>query len=200
VLTRLKYLAEKVLDKTIGNRIPLNPNALTLLSLILSVSVAAAAHLGLPPSFAALLLLLSALLDALDGYVARKLGKATGFGAFLDSTVDRASDALHTYALYLYGVLGVQAAYALLALEFLVSYTRARAESLGVNLGGVGLMERGERVLAKVVSLAFLSASLALAQAIAYILLALTTVTVLQRVDAVARKLQAVARFKSVRG
>jgi len=171
-----------------------------LLSLILSVSVAAAAHLGLPPSFAALLLLLSALLDALDGYVARKLGKATGFGAFLDSTVDRASDALHTYALYLYGVLGVQAAYALLALEFLVSYTRARAESLGVNLGGVGLMERGERVLAKVVSLAFLSASLALAQAIAYILLALTTVTVLQRVDAVARKLQAVARFKSVRG
>jgi len=183
----LKGAAERVLDRVFGDRISLDPNAITLLSLALSVSVTAAALLALPPLLAALLLLLSASLDALDGYVARRSGKVTKFGAFLDSTVDRVSDALHTYALHLYGVLELQAAYAMLALEFLVSYTRARAESLGINLGGVGLMERGERVLAKTASLAFLPASLAVARAIAYALLALTAITVLQRVSAVAR-------------
>ncbi len=187
MLTRLKGAAERVLDRVFGDRISLDPNAITLLSLALSVSVTAAALLALPPLLAALLLLLSASLDALDGYVARRSGKVTKFGAFLDSTVDRVSDALHTYALHLYGVLELQAAYAMLALEFLVSYTRARAESLGINLGGVGLMERGERVLAKTASLAFLPASLAVARAIAYALLALTAITVLQRVSAVAR-------------
>jgi len=197
VLSRLKRLVEAVLDKAFGGRLPLDPNAITLLSLVLSATVVAAALLGLPPLSAALLLLLSALLDALDGYVARRTGKVTSFGAFLDSTVDRASDALHTYALLLYGVLGFQAAYALLASELLVSYTRARAESLGVNLSGVGLMERGERVLAKAAALASRTVDPTAARAIAYALLALTAATVLQRVVAVARRLRAEARLKA---
>lgn len=190
MLNRVKSLLERALDKLVGDRIPLSPNAITLLSLVFSAATLLASYLSLPLLFTAFVLLLSALLDALDGYVARKKGRTTKFGAFLDSTIDRVSDALHTYALYLCGVLEPYLAYAMLASEYLVSYTRARAESLGANFSGVGLMERGERVLAKTAVIALQSANPYASRALAYVLILLTAVTAVQRVRAAADMLK----------
>lgn len=190
MLNRVKSLLERALDKLVGDRTPLSPNAITLLSLVFSAATLLASYLSLPLLFTAFVLLLSALLDALDGYVARKKGRTTKFGAFLDSTIDRVSDALHTYALYLCGVLEPYLAYAMLASEYLVSYTRARAESLGANFSGVGLMERGERVLAKAAVIALQSANPYASRALAYVLILLTAVTAVQRVRAAADMLK----------
>lgn len=189
MLNRFKARLEGVLDRAVGDRLPLNPNHVTLLSLALSALTPLAATAGAQPPHVALLLLLSALLDALDGYIARRRGLVTKFGAFLDSTVDRLSDALHTYALFVCGVLELPLAYALLVAEYLVSYTRARAESLGISLSGVGLMERGERVIAKALALALQAVHPPASRAVAYALLALTSASALQRVRVVARHL-----------
>jgi len=190
VLNRAKFLIERVLDKLVGDRIPLSPNAITLLSLVFSAAALLTSYLGLPLAFTAFVLLLSALLDALDGYVARKRGRITKFGAFLDSTVDRISDALHTYTLHLCGVLESRLAYAMLASEYLVSYTRARAQSLGADFSGIGLMERGERILAKAAVIILQSANPYASRALAYALIVLTAVTAAQRIRAAADTLK----------
>jgi len=101
---------------------------------------------------AALALLLGSLCDVLDGSVARATGKTSPFGAFLDSTVDRVAEMAffagvmvrfaHTDAGILYPLLAFLAA----AGSFMVSYTRARAEGLGISCS-VGLMERPERMV-----------------------------------------------------
>jgi CDP-diacylglycerol--glycerol-3-phosphate 3-phosphatidyltransferase len=90
-------------------------------------------------------------LDILDGALARFSGKATPFGAFVDSTTDRISEGfvLGAIALVLLrdgSELGIALTFAALAGSFLVSYTRARAEALGLR-GDVGIGSRAERVV-----------------------------------------------------
>ncbi len=94
---------------------------------------------------ALIFLTLGALSDALDGALARKTGGSSTFGAFLDSVVDRFSDALPFIAIAL-RYEGITALGSLLALVFSfgVSYTRARAEGLGYELRA-GIFERPER-------------------------------------------------------
>jgi len=94
---------------------------------------------------------LGSLLDILDGALARAGGKTTPFGAFLDSTTDRVSEGLMLTAIA--WVLArnhhpafVAVAVAAVAGSFLVSYTRARAEALGLR-GDVGIGSRAERVV-----------------------------------------------------
>ena len=91
------------------------------------------------------------LLDILDGALARSSGKGTPFGAFIDSTTDRVSEAFVLGAIALVfmrdgseAALGV--AIAAIVGSFLVSYTRAKAEGLGLK-GDVGLGSRAERVV-----------------------------------------------------
>jgi len=97
--------------------------------------------------------LLSAGLDALDGEIARIRGEVSKLGAFLDSFLDRVSDVFYIYSLIYLGLDSV-IAIILIVLSILISYSRARAEGLGVAVEGVGLMERGERVIALVVIVA----------------------------------------------
>ena len=90
-------------------------------------------------------------LDILDGALARAGGKQTPFGAFIDSTTDRASEAFMLGAIALAFTrdsdeLGVALTAAAIAGSFLVSYTRARAEALGLR-GDVGIGSRAERVV-----------------------------------------------------
>ena len=90
-------------------------------------------------------------LDILDGALARAGGKQTPFGAFIDSTTDRASEAVMLGAIALSFTrdadeLGVALTAAAIAGSFLVSYTRARAEALGLR-GDVGIGSRAERVV-----------------------------------------------------
>jgi phosphatidylglycerophosphate synthase len=90
-------------------------------------------------------------LDILDGALARFSGKATPFGAFVDSTTDRISEGFMLGAIALVllrdgSELGIALTFAALAGSFLVSYTRARAEALGLR-GDVGIGSRAERVV-----------------------------------------------------
>ncbi len=96
---------------------------------------------------------LTALFDVLDGTVARRTGRSTTFGAFYDSTLDRVADGFVLGGLAMfYGMNAVHHSSVMLAITiagligtFLTSYTRARAESLGLD-AKVGIMQRPERV------------------------------------------------------
>ena len=104
-----------------------------------------------------LTLLGSGTFDLLDGAVARQTGKVTKFGGLLDSVADRVAESgllLGVLVFYIdqsYAV-GIVLAYVALAVSFLVSYVRARAEGLGVSFKG-GVMTRAERVASLAVGL-----------------------------------------------
>ncbi len=132
----------------------------------------------------AVLFVIGSILDILDGALARAGGKATPFGAFVDSTTDRLSEAFMLGAIAVVltrdgSELGVALAAAAMTGSFLVSYTRARAEALGVR-GDVGIGSRAERVVvitAGLVLAPWLPLELALA-----VLTATAWLTVVQRV------------------
>jgi CDP-diacylglycerol--glycerol-3-phosphate 3-phosphatidyltransferase len=126
------------------------PNQLSLLGLSVS-AVAALAFAADRPRWGGVLLALAGACDILDGALARASGQVSPFGAFLDSVLDRYSDLLVLAGLIvLFGRSGrggdVVATLLALIGTVMVSYTRARAESIGVECK-VGLMERGERLL-----------------------------------------------------
>ena len=109
---------------------------------------------------AAAVFLVGSIIDILDGALARSRGQATVFGAFIDSTTDRISEgAVLCAATLVFARHGdtwpVAAVFVALVASFLVSYTRARAEALGLE-GKAGLMGRAERVvlLAAILALA----------------------------------------------
>ena len=140
----------------------------------------------------AALFVVGSVLDILDGALARSTGKGTTFGAFLDSTTDRIGEAfmLGSIALVFFrdgNEVAVAFAFAGVAGSFLVSYTRARAEALGLK-GDVGIGSRAERVVV-IVSGLVLAPWGALPWAI-YLLAATAWITVVQRVLAVRAQLR----------
>ena len=164
----------------------IDPNAITLIGLGIQVLVALKILEG-ELAMAGLLAIAAALADTLDGAVAKARGLTTKFGALLDSSVDRLSDALFFIPVaWLYGVSprGPEtdhpwvAALALTALvaSYLVSYVKARAQGLGYDCR-VGLVERAERAILMIVGLLF-SALLPLILAV---LTAFSIVTFVQR-------------------
>ena len=128
-----------------------------------------------------LLLVLTGLPDALDGAVAKASGTAGPRGAFFDSVADRVSDALLFVgvAWYLAGTNPGRISLlpmAVLAASLIISYQRAKAESLGFNAKG-GIMERAERII--LLGFALLFDSLLIG--VLWVMLALTIVTAVQR-------------------
>ncbi|MDP9205792.1 MAG: CDP-alcohol phosphatidyltransferase family protein [Gemmatimonadota bacterium] len=130
-----------------------SPNAITTVGTLLTVSagvVYATGHI----MTAGWIMGATAFFDVLDGEVARRTGRSTVFGAFYDSTLDRVADGalmagltvfyatnpahhnIYMVVICLVGIIGT----------FLVSYTRARAESLGID-AKVGVMQRPERIV-----------------------------------------------------
>lgn len=97
--------------------------------------------------FASILLLISGFFDIVDGSVARVMKKSTTKGAFLDSNFDKISEALIFIGIAIGGLSNPILAMIALSTSILVSYLRARAESLGMELKGVGIGERAERLL-----------------------------------------------------
>lgn len=161
-------------------RLGVHPNTLTIIGLLLQVGVAVVFGLGYV-KLGGWLLLIVAPMDALDGALARALGKQSRFGAFLDSTLDRIADAVLILGLtahYLHQEIYIMVALLLISLVavIMVSYTRARAEALGFPCK-VGLLTRMERILL----IAVLSA-LGLHVLMAWALAVLSTFTVVQRI------------------
>jgi len=131
------------------------PNTITTLGTLLVIGSGVAFGSGAIRA-GGVLLLLSGIFDLLDGQVARQGGKMTTFGAFYDSTLDRVGEGAVFTGLIFYFLTGplpaelkpraIAAGLLALVASFLVSYTRARAEALGVE-NRVGIAARAERLL-----------------------------------------------------
>jgi CDP-diacylglycerol---glycerol-3-phosphate 3-phosphatidyltransferase len=175
----------------------LTPNAISLTGFALNV---AAAVLIFERYFflAGVAFIVGSIMDTLDGRYSRMSGKGTPFGAFLDSTLDRIEEGVVLLAVAAYFATrhdeaAVAAVVAAVLGSFMVSYTRARAEALGVACK-VGLATRPVRVVILSAGLVFAKgASLGhfelLAPAV-YVLAGLTVFTVLQRIWHVRRELR----------
>jgi CDP-diacylglycerol---glycerol-3-phosphate 3-phosphatidyltransferase len=137
-------------------RTRITPNALTAAGVVLCAVASVLVYFEYRGELVffwagAALFVLGSVLDILDGALARAGGKTTPFGAFVDSTTDRISEAFMLGAIALVltrdgSELGVGLTVAAIAGSFLVSYARARAEALGLR-GDVGIGSRAERVV-----------------------------------------------------
>jgi len=127
-----------------------------------------------------LFIILSSLMDSLDGYVARLMNKVSARGAFLDSTIDRVTDAVFIYSLTYIGFNHVEVLF-LLVVSYLISYIRARSESLGLSIEGVGLIERSERVIFILAIFITRLINELISRVLFYILLILSILTLLHR-------------------
>jgi CDP-diacylglycerol--glycerol-3-phosphate 3-phosphatidyltransferase len=177
-------------------RTRVTPNALTAAGVLLAAVAATLVYLEYLNDWlyfwvGAVVFVVGSLLDILDGALARQTGKGTPFGAFLDSTTDRISEGLVLGAVALVFMRdenewALALTIAAIAGSFLVSYTRARAEALGLK-GDVGLGSRAERVVVITGGLVFAPWG-GLPWAIV-VLTASAWITVVQRVLAVRRQL-----------
>jgi phosphatidylinositol phosphate synthase len=186
----LKVAGRALLDPVVrlAVRLRVTPNMVTVIGLLLTL-VAATLIASEALLVGAAILTVGSLFDAVDGALARARGGGTAFGGFLDSTLDRAGEAI----LYM-GVAGyylrtaqdptlpVLAAFVALSGSFLVSYSRARAEGVGFH-ASVGVAPRTERLVLIIVGIALagLGFGAALLGAIT-IIAALTVATLVQRI------------------
>jgi CDP-diacylglycerol--glycerol-3-phosphate 3-phosphatidyltransferase len=146
--TSARRITEPLGTALVKSRI--TPNTLTCIALAISI-IAAVAIATKYLLIGGILVLISGLFDILDGAAARLTNKVTRFGALLDSTFDRISDAalfLGLFILYLPSGGTIEMVLIFLALvgSFLTSYIRARAEAIGINCT-VGLFTRAERII-----------------------------------------------------
>jgi len=149
---RLVAVLRPIIDAMVRRRV--HPNLLSTIGFLVTMSSAFAFGLNHIRT-AGVLILLGGVFDLFDGRVARATGLASNFGAFYDSTLDRISEiAVYVGLLSLYndyhpelGDVGtIYAIMLAMAGSLMISYTRARAEALGIDCK-VGLMQRGERVV-----------------------------------------------------
>ena len=166
-------------------RMPVTPNQITVLGTALTF-VAAVLTAGGQLRWGGVVLAFAGTFDILDGALARSTKRSYPYGAFLDSTLDRYSEGAMYIGLvaYFVGAGGplerwlVLATVTALAGSFLVSYVRARAQSLGFTCE-TGLFARPERVVMTVIGLIFGGVVLA---AVVFLLAILTNLTALQRI------------------
>jgi CDP-diacylglycerol---glycerol-3-phosphate 3-phosphatidyltransferase len=166
-------------------RIPITPNQITVIGVALTFVAAVLVAFGYL-RWAGVVLIVAGTFDILDGALARSSGRSYPYGAFLDSTLDRYSEgAIYIgLAAYFASTTGplqrwlLLATVAALAGSFLVSYVRARAQSLGFTCES-GLFARPERVVVTVVGLIFGAPIL---YGVVFLLAILTNLTALQRI------------------
>ncbi|MDQ3351843.1 MAG: CDP-alcohol phosphatidyltransferase family protein [Actinomycetota bacterium] len=169
--------------KPLGNRLKrtgLTPDHLTVVGILVGVGAAVAIAFG-QLLLGLALVILAALPDLLDGALAKASNAASQRGAFFDSTIDRLTDAV------LLGGVGwylaseqsshmVMLPFAVMAVSSIISYQRAKAESLGLDAKG-GLMERAERIVLLCIGLLYEP----LLVPVLWVMLALSSITAVQR-------------------
>jgi CDP-diacylglycerol--glycerol-3-phosphate 3-phosphatidyltransferase len=181
---------EMVRNRLIESR--LTPNAISVTGLVLNV---VAAVLVWQEMYIAggIAFIVGSVCDTLDGRYSRMSGKGSQFGAFLDSTLDRIEEGIvltavaAVFAAHDDQIAAAATVVAVLA-SLMVSYTRARAEALGVECK-VGIASRAVRVV--ILSIGILFADLGLLAPSVYVLAGLGTITVLQRIFHVRSELRA---------
>lgn len=179
---RFRTVVDKAV-KPVGNslrRTGLSPDHLTVIGLLVAVGAAVSIGLGYL-QLGLLLVILAALPDLFDGALAKASNTSSQRGAFFDSVIDRVTDAL------LFGGLAWYFAseesphmallpFAIMGASSVISYERAKAESLGLDAKG-GLMERAERIILLCLGLLFEP----LLIPILWVMLVLTVITAVQR-------------------
>ena len=191
MLTRLRRISRRLVKPVVNIllKLGIRANHLTLLSLTLlplyvySLTV----EWGI---VAIVVLVIIGFLDLVDGELARARGESTPLGSFLDSFTDRVVDVVVIGGLILleFNTLIV---YSLMAISLLVSYCRAKGESLNLKVEGVGLVERAERLITLLVILIlYYYVSSYYASVLLVVLLALSILTLVQRVIFIVRSLR----------
>jgi CDP-diacylglycerol---glycerol-3-phosphate 3-phosphatidyltransferase len=179
---------ELVRDRLIESR--LTPNAISLTGLALNLVAAVLVWEGLF-LLGGIAFVVGSVMDTLDGRYSRMSGKGTPFGAFLDSTLDRVEEGIVLTAVAGWFALhgdraGAAAVVVAVLASLMVSYTRARAEALGVECK-VGIATRAVRVVILSIGLicargALFSDGVDLLRPAVYVLAALSVITVGQRI------------------
>jgi CDP-diacylglycerol--glycerol-3-phosphate 3-phosphatidyltransferase len=191
---RAEQVSEQVRNRLIESR--LTPNAISITGLALNI---AAAVLVWERLFflGGVAFVVGSIMDTLDGRYSRMSGKGTAFGAFLDSTLDRMEEGIVLTAVGAYFAdrgdqLAVAAVVVAVLASLMVSYTRARAEALGVECK-VGIASRAVRVVILSIGIVFAKgASLgdfSLLKPAVVVLAGLSAVTTVQRIVHVRREL-----------
>jgi CDP-diacylglycerol--glycerol-3-phosphate 3-phosphatidyltransferase len=166
----------------------INPNVLTFLGLVVNTGAALlfgyanGANQARMFRYAGLVIIGSGFFDLVDGRVARASNQVTRFGGFFDSVVDRYSDAALFFGLLVYYARGGRFFYMLLTAlvmisSIMVSYTRARAESL-IGSCKVGFMERPERLVLLIIGALF-----NVMAPVLWVIAVLSTITVIHRIQ-----------------
>ena len=148
----------KILDRFIDQ--PVNylikhkftPNIISYLGFLFSVCVGFCLAIGVIHNFwlswtIPFFMFWAGAFDVFDGEVARRTNNLSKSGAFLDSNLDRLSDAVIILGLIFSNLINYIIGYIVLFLVIMISYIRARAENEGIDMRGVGFMERAERII-----------------------------------------------------
>jgi archaetidylinositol phosphate synthase len=188
MLQSLRPLLTKILNP-IAQNLNINPNIVTIISPFVAV-IAAYGFANHMLILATLAILFSGFLDVMDGAIARYHGRASKFGAFLDSTMDRFADGIiyvgivfGGYCHWFVGILAIHSA-------ITVSYVKARAESQGAECN-IGIAERAVRMIILMIGalVGYFIGDVYFTYII-YILVILSYITVAQRVLYVRRQLK----------
>jgi len=182
-VTRARALVAPLAGWLAGHGV--TPNGLTFAGLTLNICAVPLIVTG-HFVWAAVVFLVASVCDMLDGSVARLGDSATPFGAFFDSTADRIAEGITLGAVGVYYARADQfwvvgAVFVALTASFLVSYTRARAEALGLECK-VGLMSRPERIVLLMAGFLLSPWHIEILTGVVYLLAVLTSFTVVQRV------------------
>lgn len=167
----------------------LSPNFWTGVGLVFAFASAIVYGLNLQMEFAfifgGILLLISGFFDVVDGQVARITKKTSKKGAFVDSVFDKIAEVAIFLGILIGGFAEPYLVFLAITLSLLVSYTRSRAESLGIKLQGIGIGERAERLLV----IAIIGMIPGLMQYAVIIVIIIAGVTFIQRIIVTAKNL-----------
>ncbi|MGZ5489615.1 MAG: CDP-alcohol phosphatidyltransferase family protein [Nitrososphaeraceae archaeon] len=157
MLNNFRKHLQPILDKTgvLFSSFGLSPNTLSLIGFIITIIssiIFGLNSLQLDPlvnfsAIGSLLLLTGGFFDVIDGSVAKITKKTSRKGSFLDSTLDKISEAIIFLGIAIGELANPILCIIAVSSSLLVSYTRSRAETLGIDLTGVGFGERAERIL-----------------------------------------------------
>jgi len=157
VLNKFRKSLEPILEKigVLFSSTGLSPNTLSLIGFLITIISSIifgvnTLQLDLTINFSAigsLVLLVGGFFDVIDGSVAKVTKKISRKGSFLDSTLDKISETIIFLGIAIGGLANPILCLLAVSSSLLVSYTRSRAETLGIDLSGVGFGERAERIL-----------------------------------------------------
>ena len=162
----------------------ISPNVWTVVGLIFAFvsSIVYGINFEFSLILGGVILLISGFFDIVDGQVARYTNKITKSGGFLDSIFDKIAEVSIFFGILIGGYAEPYLVFLAITLSLLVSYTRAKADTLGIKLQGIGIGERAERllVIAIVGMIGFMEAAI-------IIVIIIAAITLVQRIVVLAK-------------